>query len=181
MTKRHAAINAHLTSPSPSTGEGWGGGGATPSMSWTPPSLTLPRKGGGKWFATAVLAAAFAPTSAFAAAGGIGGAIDPVIYELMVFVMAIFVGYYVVWSVTPALHTPLMSVTNAISSVIVVGALLAVAVEQGGVEGFLSGTTLASKIFGVLALIMASINIFGGFLVTQRMLAMYKKKDKATG
>jgi H+-translocating NAD(P) transhydrogenase subunit alpha len=124
----------------------------------------------------ALLAAALLlPTQAFAAAG-IGGAIDPVIYELMVFVMAIFVGYYVVWSVTPALHTPLMSVTNAISSVIVVGALLAVAVEHGAVDGFLSGETLASKVFGVLALIMASINIFGGFLVTQRMLAMYKKK-----
>ena len=109
-------------------------------------------------------------------AAGIGGAIDPVTYELMVFVMAIFVGYYVVWSVTPALHTPLMSVTNAISSVIVVGALLAVAVEHGGLEGFMSGSTLASKIFGALALIMASVNIFGGFLVTQRMLAMYKKK-----
>ncbi|MFN3624045.1 MAG: proton-translocating transhydrogenase family protein [Hyphomicrobium sp.] len=121
-----------------------------------------------------LLAATLLPTQAFAA--GIGGAIDPVIYELMVFVMAIFVGYYVVWSVTPALHTPLMSVTNAISSVIVVGALLAVAVEHGAVDGFLSGDTLASKIFGVLALIMASINIFGGFLVTQRMLAMYKKK-----
>jgi H+-translocating NAD(P) transhydrogenase subunit alpha len=124
--------------------------------------------------ALALLASLLAPTQAFAA--GIGGAIDPVIYELMVFVMAIFVGYYVVWSVTPALHTPLMSVTNAISSVIVVGALLAVAVEHGAVDGFLSGDTLASKIFGVLALIMASINIFGGFLVTQRMLAMYKKK-----
>ena len=124
----------------------------------------------------ALLAAALLlPTQAFAAAG-IGGAIDPVIYELMVFVMSIFVGYYVVWSVTPALHTPLMAVTNAISSVIVVGALLAVAVEHGAVDGFLSGDTLASKSFGVLALIMASINIFGGFLVTQRMLAMYKKK-----
>jgi NAD(P) transhydrogenase subunit alpha len=122
--------------------------------------------------ATAALAAA-AP--AYAAAG-IGGAIDPVVYELMVFVMAIFVGYYVVWSVTPALHTPLMSVTNAISSVIVVGALLAVAVEHGAVDGFLSGNTLASKVFGVLALAMAAVNIFGGFLVTQRMLAMYKKK-----
>jgi len=89
----------------------------------------------------------------------------------MVFAMAIFVGYYVVWSVTPALHTPLMSVTNAISSVIVVGALLAV-----GIESILSGSTLA-KIFGFLALVMASVNIFGGFLVTQRMLAMYKKKE----
>ena len=110
------------------------------------------------------------------AAAAVGGAIDPVVYELMVFVMSIFVGYYVVWSVTPALHTPLMAVTNAISSVIVVGALLAVAVEHGAVEGFMSGDTLASKAFGVLALAMASVNIFGGFLVTQRMLAMYKKK-----
>jgi NAD(P) transhydrogenase subunit alpha len=114
-------------------------------------------------------------TPAFAA--GIGGAIDPVIYELMVFAMAIFVGYYVVWSVTPALHTPLMSVTNAISSVIVVGALLAVAVEHGGAETYSSfDSNLASKGFGLLALAMAAVNIFGGFLVTQRMLAMYKKK-----
>jgi len=100
-----------------------------------------------------------------------GGLVDPFIYRLMVFVMAIFVGYYVVWSVTPALHTPLMSVTNAISSVIVVGALLAV-----GVSLIASGGLLA-KVFGFLALAMASVNIFGGFLVTQRMLAMYKKKD----
>ncbi len=100
-----------------------------------------------------------------------GTAIDPVVYELMVFVIAIFVGYFVVWSVTPALHTPLMSVTNAISSVIVVGALLAV-----GVAAISSGSYLA-KLFGFLALIMASVNIFGGFLVTQRMLAMYKKKE----
>jgi NAD(P) transhydrogenase subunit alpha len=116
------------------------------------------------------------PTPALAA-GGIGGTIDPVVYELMVFVMAIFVGYYVVWSVTPALHTPLMSVTNAISSVIVVGALLAVAVEHGGLDDLLNfgGNTL-SRLFGLLALAMAAVNIFGGFLVTQRMLAMYKKK-----
>jgi NAD(P) transhydrogenase subunit alpha len=105
------------------------------------------------------------------ASEGVGGIVDPSIYRLMVFVMAIFVGYYVVWSVTPALHTPLMSVTNAISSVIVVGALLAV-----GVELVMEGTTLA-RIFGFLALVMASVNIFGGFLVTSRMLAMYKKKD----
>jgi NAD(P) transhydrogenase subunit alpha len=118
-----------------------------------------------------------APTPTFAAAG-IGGAIDPVVYELMVFAMAIFVGYYVVWSVTPALHTPLMSVTNAISSVIVVGALLAVAVEHGGLDPLTSADgNLASKAFGLLALAMAAVNIFGGFLVTQRMLAMYKKKD----
>ena len=92
-----------------------------------------------------------------------------------IFVMAIFVGYYVVWSVTPALHTPLMSVTNAISSVIVVGALLAVSVEAvGGVSA--QGWT--AKLLGFAALIMASVNIFGGFLVTQRMLAMYQKKKK---
>lgn len=113
------------------------------------------------------------PSMAWAAADGIGGPVDPSIYRLMVFVMAIFLGYYVVWSVTPALHTPLMSVTNAISSVIVVGALLAV-----GLELVAEGTTLA-RIFGFLALVMASVNIFGGFLVTSRMLAMYKKKDKA--
>jgi H+-translocating NAD(P) transhydrogenase subunit alpha len=105
------------------------------------------------------------------ASEGIGGAVDPVIYRLMVFAMAIFVGYYVVWSVTPALHTPLMAVTNAISSVIVVGALLAV-----GVDGAMSGS-LAARILGFLALMMASVNIFGGFLVTNRMLSMYKKKD----
>lgn len=111
------------------------------------------------------------PGMAFAA-GGQGDAVDPSIYRLMVFVIAIFVGYYVVWSVTPALHTPLMSVTNAISSVIVVGALLAVGVTAIG-----SGSGVA-RFFGFLALIMASVNIFGGFLVTQRMLAMYKKKEK---
>src|SRR5690554_3353792 len=97
--------------------------------------------------------------------------IDPFIFRFAIFVLAIFVGYYVVWSVTPALHTPLMSVTNAISSVIVVGALLAV-----GVSLIVSGAAIA-KLFGFLALVMASVNIFGGFLVTQRMLAMYKKKD----
>ena len=119
----------------------------------------------------ALLASMLMPAMAFASEGA-GGGVDPFIYELMVFVIAIFVGYYVVWSVTPALHTPLMSVTNAISSVIVVGALLAVGVSLAA-----SGSILA-KIFGFLALVMASINIFGGFLVTQRMLAMYKKKEK---
>ena len=97
--------------------------------------------------------------------------IDPFIFRISIFVLAIFVGYYVVWSVTPALHTPLMSVTNAISSVIVVGALLAVAVETGESTGI-------SKGLGFVAVILASVNIFGGFLVTQRMLAMYKKKQK---
>jgi NAD(P) transhydrogenase subunit alpha len=115
--------------------------------------------------------AVFALDQSALASEGVGGIVDPSIYRLMVFVMAIFVGYYVVWSVTPALHTPLMSVTNAISSVIIVGALLAV-----GVEAIMTGT-LAARIFGFLALTMASVNIFGGFLVTQRMLAMYKKKD----
>ena len=99
-------------------------------------------------------------------------AVDPFVFRLTIFILAVFVGYFVVWSVTPALHTPLMSVTNAISSVIVVGALLAV-----GVDLIESGTTLA-RILGFLALIMASVNIFGGFLVTQRMLAMYQKKKK---
>ncbi len=99
------------------------------------------------------------------------GAIDPFTFRLAIFVLAIFVGYFVVWSVTPALHTPLMSVTNAISSVIVVGALLAVGVAMT------TDTDWISKIFGFLALVLASVNIFGGFLVTQRMLAMYKKKD----
>jgi len=98
------------------------------------------------------------------------------VFHFSIFVLAIFVGYFVVWSVTPALHTPLMSVTNAISSVIVVGALLAVAVEAADAAGA-SGHFLA-KLVGLAALIMASVNIFGGFLVTQRMLSMYQKKKK---
>jgi NAD(P) transhydrogenase subunit alpha len=102
-----------------------------------------------------------------------GGAIDPFVFRLAIFVLAIFVGYYVVWSVTPALHTPLMSVTNAISSVIVVGALLSVGVDASSALD--SGPGWA-RIFGFIALILASVNIFGGFLVTERMLAMYKKK-----
>ena len=106
-----------------------------------------------------------------AAHAATGGAVDPTVFRLAIFVLAIFVGYYVVWSVTPALHTPLMSVTNAISSVIVVGALLAV-----GVPLMERGTGLA-RFFGFLGLVLAAINIFGGFLVTQRMLAMYRKKD----
>jgi NAD(P) transhydrogenase subunit alpha len=93
-------------------------------------------------------------------------AVSPFVFEFSVFVLAIFVGYYVVWSVTPALHTPLMSVTNAISSVIIVGALIA----SGP-----SGHTLAN-IFGFIAIVLTAVNIFGGFAVTQRMLSMYKKK-----
>ncbi len=95
-----------------------------------------------------------------------------IIYLLGIFVLAIFVGYYVVWSVTPALHTPLMSVTNAISSVVIVGALIAVGANiVDGADGFWP------RAFGFVAVALASVNIFGGFLVTQRMLAMYKKKD----
>ena len=99
-------------------------------------------------------------------------AVDPIIFRLAIFVLAVFVGYYVVWSVTPALHTPLMSVTNAISSVIIVGALIA-----AGAAAVSDGAQFA-KGAGVLAVALASVNIFGGFLVTQRMLAMYKKKEK---
>src|SRR5580765_7634985 len=103
-----------------------------------------------------------------------GGAVDPFVFRLSIFVLAVFVGYYVVWSVTPALHTPLMSVTNAISSVIVVGALLAVGVSLVGSDW---GPVWA-RALGFVALVFASVNIFGGFLVTQRMLGMYQKKKK---
>src|ERR1700723_704353 len=100
--------------------------------------------------------------------------VDPFVFRLSIFVLAVFVGYYVVWSVTPALHTPLMSVTNAIFSVIVVGALLAVGVALiANDDG-----PLWARAFGFVALAFASVNIFGGFLVTQRMLAMYQKKPK---
>ena len=98
--------------------------------------------------------------------------IDPFIFRISIFILSIFVGYYVVWSVTPSLHTPLMSVTNAISSVIIVGAIIAaLANVNDNIFSF-------SSIFGYLAISLAAINIFGGFLVTQRMLAMYKKKKK---
>ena len=92
------------------------------------------------------------------------GAVDPFVFRFSIFVLAVFVGYYVVWSVTPALHTPLMSVTNAISSVIIVGALLA------------TGAGGSASVFGFIAVILASVNIFGGFAVTERMLAMFKKR-----
>jgi H+-translocating NAD(P) transhydrogenase subunit alpha len=100
--------------------------------------------------------------------------IDPTIYRLAIFVLAIFVGYYVVWSVTPALHTPLMAVTNAISSVIIVGALIAAAAQSG------DSTSWIAKGSGLLASALAAVNIVGGFLVTRRMLAMYRKKEKPT-
>jgi len=96
--------------------------------------------------------------------------IDPTIQNLTIFVLAIFVGYHVVWNVTPALHTPLMSVTNAISGIIIVGAMLQTVDINGPI-------TLTSML-GALAVLLASINIFGGFLVTQRMLEMFKKKEK---
>ena len=98
--------------------------------------------------------------------------IDPFIFRLSIFILSIFVGYYVVWSVTPSLHTPLMSVTNAISSVIIVGAIIAALADTS------SSVFQGSNIFGFLAIILAAINIFGGFLVNQRMLQMYKKKKK---
>ena len=101
-------------------------------------------------------------------------AVDPFVFRLSIFVLAVFVGYYVVWSVTPALHTPLMSVTNAISSVIVVGALLAVGVSLVANDA----GPIWSRAFGFVALIFASVNIFGGFLVTQRMLSMFQRKQK---
>ena len=98
--------------------------------------------------------------------------IDPLIFRLSIFVLSIFVGYYVVWSVTPSLHTPLMAVTNAISSVIIVGAIVAA-------SGFnIENDFELSNIFGLTAIVLAAINIFGGFLVTQRMLQMYKKKKR---
>jgi NAD(P) transhydrogenase subunit alpha len=101
-------------------------------------------------------------------------AVNPFVFRLSIFVLAVFVGYYVVWSVTPALHTPLMSVTNAISSVIVVGALLAVGVALVGND---SGPIWA-RVLGFVALSFASVNIFGGFLVTQRMLGMFQRRQK---
>lgn len=96
------------------------------------------------------------------------GHVDPFVFGITVFVLACFVGYYVVWRVTPALHTPLMSVTNAISGIIVIGAMIALGPSEG--DGF-------SRVLGFLAVFLASINIFGGFLVTQRMLEMYRKKE----
>jgi H+-translocating NAD(P) transhydrogenase subunit alpha len=125
-------------------------------------------------------AQAFADAAALAVEGGAqavgaGGAIDPFVFRFAIFVLAIFVGYYVVWAVTPALHTPLMSVTNAVSSVIIVGAVLAVGVDAAAAMDAGAGWT--AKILGFFALMLASVNIFGGFLVTQRMLAMYRKKS----
>ena len=99
-------------------------------------------------------------------AGGVVGAVEPFIFLLTIFLLACFVGYYVVWNVTPALHSPLMAVTNGISSVIIVGAMLATGLSHD----------IWPRIFGFIAVTLASVNIFGGFLVTQRMLAMFKSK-----
>ncbi|MEO8331147.1 MAG: proton-translocating transhydrogenase family protein [Gallionella sp.] len=112
--------------------------------------------------------------------------VDPVVLNLTVFVLAIFVGYHVVWNVTPALHTPLMSVTNAVSGIIIVGAMLAAGPDASGVDSLLKGigmTTGSQKmdigtILGLVAVTLAAVNVFGGFLVTQRMLDMFKKKGK---
>jgi len=94
-------------------------------------------------------------------------AVSPIILNLIIFVLAIYVGYHVVWNVTPALHTPLMSVTNAVSAIIIVGAMLAAALTETGL----------GKTMGVLAVALAAVNVFGGFLVTRRMLEMFKKKE----
>src|SRR5277367_6041198 len=112
--------------------------------------------------------------AAVGAAHAGGDVANPFMFRLSIFVLAVFVGYYVVWSVTPALHTPLMSVTNAISSVIVVGALLAVGVTLVADDA----GPIWARAFGFVALAFASVNIFGGFMVTQRMLAMFHRKQK---
>jgi len=121
---------------------------------------------------TADSAQAYAEQIAAGASAASGGAIDPFIFRLAIFALAVIVGYYVVWAVTPALHTPLMSVTNAISSVIVVGALLSAGIDASADDG-----SSTARVFGFLALTLASVNIFGGFLVTERMLSMFKKKS----
>lgn len=127
--------------------------------------LPLGRRAGGliQGAIALLLAVLMMPTAALAATGA-GTDVDPFVYQLMVFVIAIFVGYYVVWSVTPALHTPLMSVTNAISGVVVVGALLQLAAVDWTV-----------KALAFVAVLFVSINVFGGFAVTRRMLLMFRK------
>jgi NAD(P) transhydrogenase subunit alpha len=98
-------------------------------------------------------------------------AISPIVWNVIIFVLAVYVGYHVVWGVTPALHTPLMSVTNAISAIVIVGAMLAAALTESGL----------GKVMGVLAVALAAVNVFGGFLVTRRMLEMFKKKEPKAG
>jgi proton-translocating NAD(P)+ transhydrogenase subunit alpha len=135
------------------------------------PPVTLPGPGSDVVLAQLDIIAVATGGAMHAAAPDV---VDPFVFRFSIFVLAIFVGYFVVWSVTPALHTPLMSVTNAISSVIVVGALLAVGVPLVSND---SGP-LWARALGFVALVFASVNIFGGFLVTQRMLGMYQKKKK---
>lgn len=124
-------------------------------------------------FLTALLCAASLAMPAFAASSLQG--VDATVFLVVIFVLAVFVGYYVVWSVTPALHTPLMSVTNAISAIVVVAAVIAAAATAGGAE--VGRETWTARGLGAAAVFFASINIFGGFLVTRRMLAMYRKKS----
>ena len=173
----NALCPALTRSPSPLRGGVRGGGKPQGDRSGVHPTPSPSPLRGGEFarsvslpavVAIAALSIALLPHAALAAGGG---HVDPFVYQFMVFAIAIFVGYYVVWAVTPALHTPLMSVTNAISSVIVVGALLAVGVT------LVSAGSILAKVFGFLALVMASVNIFGGFLVTQRMLGMYRKRE----
>jgi NAD(P) transhydrogenase subunit alpha len=135
-------------------------------------ALPFPGSGAGRDLILAQLDDFILAQLDIAATHGLSGTLDPFVFRFSIFVLAIFVGYFVVWSVTPALHTPLMSVTNAISSVIVVGALLAVGVPLVVND---SGP-LWARVLGFIALVFASVNIFGGFLVTQRMLGMYRKK-----
>ena len=114
--------------------------------------------------------------AAFATSGSTE--IDPMVFRVAIFVLAAFVGYYVVWAVTPALHTPLMSVTNAISAVVVVGAIIAAAASVMSADPEVGARTMTAKWLGAAAVMFACINIFGGFMVTNRMLAMYKKKER---
>jgi NAD(P) transhydrogenase subunit alpha len=119
--------------------------------------------------ATSFVGGSFAQAAGAAGVEGAAQAVEPFVFLFAVFLMAVFVGYYVIWNVTPALHSPLMSLTNGISSVIIVGALLATGLASSG----------WARGFGFFAVMLASVNIFGGFLVTQRMLSMFKSKKKA--
>lgn len=128
-------------------------------------------------YISAAIAAALVACPAVASDGG--GQVDPMIFRVAVFVLAAFVGYYVVWSVTPALHTPLMSVTNAISGVVVVGAIIAAAASAlGDASPEVAQKVWIAKWLGAASIAFAAVNIFGGFLVTNRMLSMYKKKER---
>lgn len=129
-----------------------------------------------KHLAFAAGAALIAAPAAFAATGAAD--VNPMVFRIAIFILAAFVGYYVVWAVTPALHTPLMSVTNAISAVVVVGAVIATAATVLSTDAETVQRTWTAKWLGAAAVLFACINIFGGFMVTNRMLAMYKKKER---